>query len=161
MDALEVDLASAYVNDFNQFGRTYQVTARPEANSGRPCTTPLEDAATPPAHIADRRGDDVPGHHDLVCFHLGVVPLGIAVVAGLEMRQSLGTTLFFGLPGVPGFGLIFTPNVLRHHARPHRLAAAPPARSARGPIFPSEWIPLGGGAHKAGRRVIRKDHSRF
>jgi multidrug efflux pump subunit AcrB len=40
---------------------------------------------------------------------LGVVPLAIAAGAGSEMRQSLGTTVFFGMLGVTGFGLIFTP----------------------------------------------------
>jgi HAE1 family hydrophobic/amphiphilic exporter-1 len=42
-------------------------------------------------------------------FILGVVPLAIAVGAGAEMRQSLGTAVFFGMLGVTGFGLIFTP----------------------------------------------------
>jgi multidrug efflux pump subunit AcrB len=42
-------------------------------------------------------------------FILGVVPLAIATGAGAEMRQSLGTTVFFGMLGVTGFGLIFTP----------------------------------------------------
>jgi hypothetical protein len=37
------------------------------------------------------------------------VPLAIATEAGAEMRQSLGTTVFFGMLGVTGFGLIFTP----------------------------------------------------
>jgi HAE1 family hydrophobic/amphiphilic exporter-1 len=42
-------------------------------------------------------------------FILGVVPLAIATGAGAEMRQSLGTAVFFGMVGVTGFGLIFTP----------------------------------------------------
>jgi HAE1 family hydrophobic/amphiphilic exporter-1 len=42
-------------------------------------------------------------------FILGVVPLAIASGAGAEMRQSLGTTVFFGMLGVTVFGLIFTP----------------------------------------------------
>lgn len=42
-------------------------------------------------------------------FILGVVPLVIATGAGAEMRQSLGTAVFFGMLGVTGFGLIFTP----------------------------------------------------
>ena len=42
-------------------------------------------------------------------FILGVVPLVIATGAGSEMRQSLGTAVFFGMLGVTGFGLIFTP----------------------------------------------------
>ncbi len=42
-------------------------------------------------------------------FILGVVPLVIATGAGAEMRQSLGTAVFFGMLGVTIFGLIFTP----------------------------------------------------
>jgi HAE1 family hydrophobic/amphiphilic exporter-1 len=42
-------------------------------------------------------------------FILGVVPLAIAQGAGAEMRQSLGTAVFYGMLGVTGFGLIFTP----------------------------------------------------
>ena len=42
-------------------------------------------------------------------FILGVIPLLIATGAGAEMRQTLGTTVFFGMLGVTLFGLIFTP----------------------------------------------------
>jgi HAE1 family hydrophobic/amphiphilic exporter-1 len=42
-------------------------------------------------------------------FILGVVPLVIATGAGFEMRQSLGTAVFFGMIGVTLFGLLFTP----------------------------------------------------
>ena len=42
-------------------------------------------------------------------FIFGVVPLVIASGAGSEMRQSLGTAVFFGMLGVTVFGLIFTP----------------------------------------------------
>ena len=42
-------------------------------------------------------------------FILGVLPLAIATGAGSEMRQSLGTAVFFGMIGVTLFGLIFTP----------------------------------------------------
>jgi HAE1 family hydrophobic/amphiphilic exporter-1 len=42
-------------------------------------------------------------------FILGVVPLALAIGAGAEMRQSLGTAVFFGMLGVTFFGLIFTP----------------------------------------------------
>ena len=42
-------------------------------------------------------------------FIAGVVPLAIATGAGSEMRQSLGTTVLFGMIGVTAFGLIFTP----------------------------------------------------
>ena len=44
-----------------------------------------------------------------LAFILGVVPLVIATGAGAEMRQSLGTVVFFGMAGVTAFGLIFTP----------------------------------------------------
>jgi hydrophobe/amphiphile efflux-1 (HAE1) family protein len=42
-------------------------------------------------------------------FIFGVVPLAIATGAGAEMRQSLGTAVFFGMLGVTFFGLVFTP----------------------------------------------------
>ncbi|MEM6577441.1 MAG: efflux RND transporter permease subunit, partial [Pseudomonadota bacterium] len=42
-------------------------------------------------------------------FILGVVPLITATGAGSEMRQALGTAVFFGMLGVTIFGLIFTP----------------------------------------------------
>ncbi len=42
-------------------------------------------------------------------FILGVVPLVIAVGPGAEMRQALGTAVFFGMIGVTIFGLLFTP----------------------------------------------------
>jgi hydrophobe/amphiphile efflux-1 (HAE1) family protein len=42
-------------------------------------------------------------------FILGVAPLVVATGAGAELRQSLGTAVFFGMLGVTGFGLLFTP----------------------------------------------------
>jgi multidrug efflux pump subunit AcrB len=42
-------------------------------------------------------------------FILGTVPLLIAHGAGAELRQALGTAVFFGMAGVTGFGLLFTP----------------------------------------------------
>ncbi len=42
-------------------------------------------------------------------FILGVVPLLIATGAGAEMRQALGTAVFFSMLGVTFFGLAFTP----------------------------------------------------
>ena len=42
-------------------------------------------------------------------FILGVVPLVIATGPGFEMRQALGTAVFFGMIGVTIFGLLFTP----------------------------------------------------
>ena len=42
-------------------------------------------------------------------FILGSVPLVVATGAGAELRQALGTAVCFGMLGVTGFGLIFTP----------------------------------------------------
>jgi hydrophobe/amphiphile efflux-1 (HAE1) family protein len=42
-------------------------------------------------------------------FILGAVPLALAHGAGAELRTALGTAVTFGMLGVTGFGLIFTP----------------------------------------------------
>jgi len=42
-------------------------------------------------------------------FILGVLPLVIARGPGAEIRQALGTAVFFGMIGITFFGLIFTP----------------------------------------------------
>ncbi|MEM1297864.1 MAG: multidrug efflux RND transporter permease subunit [Pseudomonadota bacterium] len=42
-------------------------------------------------------------------FILGVLPLLVAQGPGAEMRQALGTAVFFGMLGVTVFGLLFTP----------------------------------------------------
>ena len=42
-------------------------------------------------------------------FILGVVPLVTASGPGWELRQALGTAVFFGMIGVTFFGLVFTP----------------------------------------------------
>jgi multidrug efflux pump subunit AcrB len=42
-------------------------------------------------------------------FILGVVPLLRASGAGAEMRQALGTAVFYGMLGVTFFGLALTP----------------------------------------------------
>jgi len=44
-----------------------------------------------------------------MAFILGVVPLLIAFGPGAEMRQALGTVVFFGMIAVTVFGLVFTP----------------------------------------------------
>jgi HAE1 family hydrophobic/amphiphilic exporter-1 len=67
-------------------------------------------------------------------FILGVVPLMLATGAGAEMRQSLGTAVFFGMLGVTGFGLIFTPVfyvACRRLALLRRPRAEPTAAEAR------------------------------
>src|SRR6202042_2430580 len=42
-------------------------------------------------------------------FIFGVLPLLIATGAGAEMRQALGTVVFYGMIGVTFFGLFLTP----------------------------------------------------
>lgn len=42
-------------------------------------------------------------------FILGVVPLVLSEGAGAEMRQALGTAVFFGMLGVTFLGIFFTP----------------------------------------------------
>jgi multidrug efflux pump len=42
-------------------------------------------------------------------FILGVLPLLVATGAGAEMRQALGTVVFYGMIGVTVFGLFVTP----------------------------------------------------
>ncbi|MCC6232734.1 MAG: efflux RND transporter permease subunit [Verrucomicrobiales bacterium] len=44
-----------------------------------------------------------------LAFILGVLPLLSARGAGAEMRQALGTAVFWGMLGVTGFGLLLTP----------------------------------------------------
>jgi hydrophobe/amphiphile efflux-1 (HAE1) family protein len=64
-------------------------------------------------------------------FILGVAPLVVATGAGAEMRQSLGTAVFFGMLGVTAFGLIFTPAFytlvrrigVARHGSPSRLVS--------------------------------------
>jgi HAE1 family hydrophobic/amphiphilic exporter-1 len=61
-------------------------------------------------------------------FILGVLPLMLATGAGAEMRQSLGTAVFFGMLGVTFFGLIFTPVF---YVACRRLARAAQARASQ------------------------------
>jgi multidrug efflux pump len=44
-----------------------------------------------------------------IAFILGVVPLLVAQGAGAEMRQLLGTAVFYGMLGVTLFGVFLTP----------------------------------------------------
>ncbi|GGE08573.1 multidrug efflux RND transporter permease subunit [Polymorphobacter glacialis] len=77
-------------------------------------------------------------------FILGVVPLVIASGPGAEMRQALGTAVFFGMIGVTIFGLLFTPvfyviaswaaeKAARIRGR-NRVAPAPPTSPAAEPV---------------------------
>ncbi len=69
-----------------------------------------------------------------LAFILGVVPLVIASGPGAEMRQALGTAVFFGMLGVTLFGLFLTPvfyvalrNMVIWLNRPKAMAPAAPA----------------------------------
>jgi hydrophobic/amphiphilic exporter-1 (mainly G- bacteria), HAE1 family len=42
-------------------------------------------------------------------FILSMIPLVLSTGAGAEMRQALGTAVFFGMLGVTFFGLLLTP----------------------------------------------------
>jgi len=69
-----------------------------------------------------------------LAFVLGVLPLVTATGPGAEMRQALGTTVFFGMAGVTLLGLFFTPVfyvALRRLVRRRRaLASAGPEKAA-------------------------------
>ncbi len=62
------------------------------------------DAAIEAAHLRLR-----PILMTSLTFIFGVLPLVIAKGAGSEMRQALGTAVFFGMIGVTCFGVFFTP----------------------------------------------------
>ncbi len=68
-----------------------------------------------------------------LAFILGVLPLLSARGAGAEMRQALGTAVFWGMLGVTTFGLLFTPvfyltvRAVSARSRLRRPAAAPHA----------------------------------
>ncbi len=62
------------------------------------------DAAIEAAHLRLR-----PILMTSLTFIFGVLPLIIAKGAGSEMRQALGTAVFFGMIGVTCFGIFFTP----------------------------------------------------
>jgi hypothetical protein len=69
-------------------------------------------------------------------FIFGVIPLIIATGAGAEMRQALGTVVFFGMIGVTFFGVFLTPvfyTVIRRLTRDRWVPTEKPARS----ILPS------------------------
>ena len=61
----------------------------------------------------------------------GVLPLVISSGAGYEMRQALGTAVFFGMLGVTFFGLFLTPvfYVVIMWFKERRTKAPPPTQS--------------------------------
>ncbi len=83
-------------------------------------------------------------------FLLGMIPLVIATGAGAEMRQALGTAVFFGMIGVTVFGLIFTPicyvliQGLCCHPLDRRFAFSWTVRGGRNGNGPSGDGPSGG-----------------
>jgi multidrug efflux pump subunit AcrB len=65
-------------------------------------------------------------------FIFGVIPLIVATGAGAEMRQALGTVVFFGMIGVTFFGVFLTPvfyTVIRRLIDRGPVASETPLRS--------------------------------
>jgi len=87
-------------------------------------------------------------------FIFGVMPLIFATGAGAEMRQAMGTAVFFGMLGVTFFGVFFTPvfynvirritgrNVIEHSVR----SPGDPATEKRGP----DTLPVSSGGDGSG-----------
>jgi len=67
-------------------------------------------------------------------FIFGVLPLVLSKGAGAEMRQALGTAVFFGMLGVTGFGLFLTPVfyvvIMWFKERRSKASAPTPTQSA-------------------------------
>ena len=83
-------------------------------------------------------------------FIFGVIPLIIATGAGAEMRQALGTVVFFGMIGVTFFGVFLTPvfyTVIRYLTDRQPVPTETPLRSV--PAYAvSEDRRAVGGAHR-------------
>ena len=73
-------------------------------------------------------------------FIFGVLPLVLSKGAGAEMRQALGTAVFFGMLGVTGFGLFLTPvfYVVIMWFKERRTKAPPPAPTQSAPPLEAE-----------------------
>ena len=80
-----------------------------------------------------------------LAFIFGVVPLVWAIGAGAELRQALGTAVFYGMIGVTAFGLIFTPvfyvlcrwlagRFAGETGRAAPVAGTPPPLASSGPV---------------------------
>lgn len=70
-----------------------------------------------------------------LAFVLGVLPLVMSEGAGSEMRQAVGSAVFFGMIGVTLFGLLFTPVfyvLIRRLAGGERQAKAQSIHSVQG-----------------------------
>jgi multidrug efflux pump len=74
-------------------------------------------------------------------FILGVLPLVVGTGAGAEMRQALGTAVFFGMLGVTIFGLFLTPVfyvvIMRFKERTPKRAPVPMSEPLKIPSPPS------------------------
>jgi multidrug efflux pump len=69
-----------------------------------------------------------------IAFIMGVVPLVLAHGAGAEVRHSMGVTVFAGMIGVTGFGLLLTPVFYFLMRRGSRALVA--ERSGAAPVPP-------------------------
>jgi hydrophobe/amphiphile efflux-1 (HAE1) family protein len=70
-------------------------------------------------------------------FIFGVIPLIAATGAGAEMRQALGTVVFFGMIGVTFFGVFLTPvfyAVIRRLTGERGVRKETPVRSVPAPV---------------------------
>jgi multidrug efflux pump subunit AcrB len=96
------------------------------------------DAAMEAAHLRLR-----PILMTSLTFIFGVMPLVFAKGAGAEMRQALGTAVFFGMIGVTIFGVFFTPvfyKVIRRLTGKYVLKEADLAPEDRPPPSSGEGI---------------------
>jgi multidrug efflux pump len=69
-----------------------------------------------------------------IAFVMGVVPLVLAHGAGAEVRHAMGVTVFAGMIGVTGFGLLLTPLfyvLMRGGIRRTGTEEVPPLRVAQ------------------------------
>jgi Cu/Ag efflux pump CusA len=64
-------------------------------------------------------------------FIMGVIPLVLAQGAGAEVRHAMGVTVFAGMIGVTGFGLLLTPvfYVLLRKLTDRKIASEQPEAS--------------------------------
>jgi len=71
-------------------------------------------------------------------FIFGVLPLMLSKGAGAEMRQALGTAVFFGMLGVTGFGLFLTPvfYVVIMWFKERRNGSSPAPTQSESPLTP-------------------------
>jgi hydrophobe/amphiphile efflux-1 (HAE1) family protein len=74
-----------------------------------------------------------------LAFILGVVPLMLAGGPGWELRQALGTAVFFGMLGVTIFGLVFTPTFyVVSRSLGERFARRPTPEQGAPALLPAE-----------------------